>query len=689
MGGNAVAFVDAPSGLRPARRGPYHFPIGEPSPFLGLLVRLLHPVRHAAWVLLPAVLLAGLTLFHHQAEFATDLRKYFNYYSYIPHLLASLFVINLISKIAFSAVLYAHGLRTGVFGVRLAYGLVPRFYVGSDADEIWELPRIARLQSFSALLLAKLAIFALGTLLWIGFRPSGTFLPDLGLMLSQFGLGAFLFTANPLWPSSAGCRVLSTLLDRRYLQTRALRLLGMRLARRPAPAALSAWSKWGLLLFGVAVILYFGAVITVALFYVGTYLEQRYHGTGVVLFMALLAMFLLWLWSTRLSRLWIGDKSGGPGGRVQSRAHSAEAADSASLDEGRGYGALYGDPEPPRARWKTWLKWALVLIVFAVAAMLPYKYEAGGIFVVYPSARTEVRATVDGIVMRIMVREGDWVEAGTVLAYLGHDDEVKALDVAKAELDRAVADLKVLEHGAKQEAIQVAQQQVEQAEVIVKHSRTEAERYRQLLKQDAVPAALAAEMDAKHQSDLATLAVARSNLALVRSNALEDQLNAARAEIKQLAAEVRYREQQLVWTNIAAPAAGKVVTPNLHLLLGKYLPVGELFAELQDSRVARVEIQVPETEIDMVKAGATTRLRAWSDSSRTVNGVVVGIAPVAQEDEYGQVIRVLTDVPNTDGYLKAGMTGYGKVAGPRIPAGEAFTRMIQRFFQIEVWSWIP
>src|SRR5574341_462911 len=48
-----------------------------------------------------------------------------------------------------------------------------------------------------------------------------------------------------------------------------------------------------------------------------------------------------------------------------------------------------------------------------------------------------------------------WCEAGAVLAYLAHDDEEKSLDVSRAKLKKAVSDLRVLEHGAKQEAIEV------------------------------------------------------------------------------------------------------------------------------------------------------------------------------------------------------------------------------------------
>ena len=686
---NTVAHMSTSAASAAKKREPYRFALAGPTAFFSAIARLLHPVRHAVWALIPGVLLAGSTLFHHHVEFSADLKRYMSDASYLSHFVVSIFIIGLVSRVAFGVVLCAHGLSISSFGITLRYGFLPRFYIDPDAEDIWQLSRRARLHSYSAPLLAKLVFFSLGTLLWIVARRSGTLLPDLGLILSQFALGAFLFTVNPLWPSSPGSRLLATVLDRRNLQSGGLRLLEMILSRRPTPATLPSGTKWGLVLFGAGVLIYFTAVVAICLFYIGAYLEQRYQGTGVVLFLAIVAMFSLWLWSTRLSRWWSKKPAAGGVRATQSRAHETEQVDHALPEEQQGFDSLYGDPISRPPSWKRWLGWAIALSVIGIIAILPYNYEAGGNFVVNPSVRAEVRASVDGIVRQVLVREGDWVEAGGVLAYLASDDEVRALDQAKADLFKAKSDLKVLEHGAKDEAVQVAHKQVEQAEVNVKHSKLEAERYAQLLKQDAVPAALAAEMEAKYQADLAALALARSNLVLVKSMALEDELNAARALVDRQTAEVRFRNQALAWTTVTAPAAGRVVTPNLHLLLGTYLQVGQLFAELQDNQVASVEIRVPETEIDVVKLGATTRLRAWSNWGRTDSGVVVGIAPKTEEDEYGQVVRVLTNVPNSDGYLKSGMTGFGKVAGTQMPTVEAFTRMIQRFFQIEVWSWIP
>jgi putative peptide zinc metalloprotease protein len=55
----------------------------------------------------------------------------------------------------------------------------------------------------------------------------------------------------------------------------------------------------------------------------------------------------------------------------------------------------------------------------------------------------------------------------------------------------------------------------------------------------------------------------------------------------------------------------------------------------------------------------------------------------------GKVVRVLTELNNSNGLLKTEMTGYAKIECAKRPVVIAFTRWLVRFIMIEVWSWIP
>jgi multidrug resistance efflux pump len=211
-----------------------------------------------------------------------------------------------------------------------------------------------------------------------------------------------------------------------------------------------------------------------------------------------------------------------------------------------------------------------------------------------------------------------------------------------------------------------------------------------LLKSGNTAVATAEQTQSAFDQAVANLGVAKANLVLVERGSTEPELAAARADVQRLRDDLRFKEDQLERTRLRAPGAGRVITPNVDLLLGKYLTAGTLFAELEDSRTAYADISIPEGDIGLIGAGNTVRLRPWGAEYAELPGKVVVISPKADTtDRGGSVIRVKTEVPNLDGVLRPQMTGYAKIDGREMYAWEAFSRMVLRFILIEVWSWIP
>jgi multidrug efflux pump subunit AcrA (membrane-fusion protein) len=101
------------------------------------------------------------------------------------------------------------------------------------------------------------------------------------------------------------------------------------------------------------------------------------------------------------------------------------------------------------------------------------------------------------------------------------------------------------------------------------------------------------------------------------------------------------------------------------------------------------EIEVPESDIALVSLGGEVRIRSWGFSDRIVSGSVAAVSPMAEEREYGRIVRVKAEVANTSGELRTEMSGFAKIEGAEMPAWKAFTRFFIRFIQVEVWSWIP
>ncbi|MGF1640821.1 MAG: HlyD family secretion protein, partial [Rhodospirillales bacterium] len=689
----------AVSPARRAARNPFAFPLFDPQRVLRVVAWLCRPLRFVVWTLIPGVLLACLVLFHNPGPFAHDLVDAVHDIRTVPMFFLGLVIVNLFSQIVQGAVATGFGARVDVFGVRLLFGFFPRFYV--DREPVRTLSRRGRLWCYAAPLLARLSLFAGGTFVWISYRGTGTWWPDLALISSQLGLFVFLVTAMPLAPND-GYRWLSEYLGRPAFMNNAWTALVRTLSGRPLPEALSGIEKWALFLFASGTLIFAGLLVVPVVFYASTFLERRFSGTGVVIFLCLFGLFILWLlvgWRSlrRFRTRGGGAAAEGRGALVPVEAERGRVLPFEAQPPARwrttAVGAPSGFPtiEAGRSRTRVFprLFWLVVLAGLAVAAFLPYRYETGGSFTILPTSRVEVHSRIDGEVLEIFVREGDWVEEGQVLAALSTWKEERDLAVTEAKLDEARARLRRLEEGSKPEEIELAEKQVASARTKVAFSKLSAERAAILVEKGHISRQSAEDAVSEYELNKANLSVAEANLRLVRSAATESEVEALRAEVRALERETEFRRAEIERARILAPVAGRVVTKNLHFNLGKHLPLGTLFAEIEDLRLAQVEVEVPESDIAEVRIGSKVRLKAWGASETERVGTVVGIAPVTEPREYGEIVRVTTEVANDDGFLKTGMSGYGKIEGSEMPAWQAFTRLFVRFFRIEFWSWIP
>jgi len=370
-----------------------------------------------------------------------------------------------------------------------------------------------------------------------------------------------------------------------------------------------------------------------------------------------------------------------------------------------------------RPWWKTTLLWALRLgLVAAVASamFIPYPYQTGGAFQFLPLRRVELRSEVEGLVEKVFVHEGEWVNKGQPIASLSSRSHEKNLKAAQAKLDEAGAQLQLLRAGAKPEEIERAKADVATAETSLAWSGPRAERFEQLHAQS-----LASDQDyenALRQRDIDTamLEEAKANLKLVLSGARREQIQAVEAEIRSLQALVDNFRTDVERTALRSPISGRIVTPHVDELSGVYLKPGQrdLVVQIEDARTIRAEVEVPEEDVADVRVGAGVKVVPWAFHDVTFHGTVVSIAPiaaantadsntatvvggtqgpsqVAMSSSPDRMVRVITEIPNPDGLLKTDMTGYAKIATSDRPVWDVLFRPIIRWFKVEVWYWIP
>jgi RND family efflux transporter MFP subunit len=289
---------------------------------------------------------------------------------------------------------------------------------------------------------------------------------------------------------------------------------------------------------------------------------------------------------------------------------------------------------------------SIVLVIVAVRFAMP----APKVEVVRPASRdvvevvvatgrvrallqSEVGSETGGVVEEVLVREGDRVQAGQVVARLQRDELLEQLNAARAAVETAARELQQVSRGSLPEEIARARAELEQAEQVGR-ARLEAavQRLRQLeaggraeeigRAQAAVADAEArrkqAEVDLRRTRQLfeagaLSLAdVEKAETALESARAAEDTTRAQLALAKQPARseEIKAAQAEVQSARASLEQSVKAAQANLQLLLRKPLR--------EEVEVARARLRQAEANVRLVEE----RLRQ-RDVLAPISGIVV------------------------------------------------------------------
>ncbi|MCS6915740.1 MAG: efflux RND transporter periplasmic adaptor subunit [Myxococcales bacterium] len=226
---------------------------------------------------------------------------------------------------------------------------------------------------------------------------------------------------------------------------------------------------------------------------------------------------------------------------------------------------------------------------------------------VVPLRSAKVGARVQGRLARVLVREGEQVRAGQVLAVLDDSNERSAIRTARARVEAARA--------------RAATARANLAEAEMRASR----------EQTLVQRGAAAAANAEDQA--------------ARVKALAEAQQSAEAEVRAAEAEVRALEVAARQLTIVAPIDGTVVTRPLQPgeLVG---PAGAPILELADFSSLVVETDVPEARLSRVRPGAPCEIVLDAYPSRRFRGEAMEIIPHVNRAKATVPVRVkFVDAP--------------------------------------------
>ena len=219
-----------------------------------------------------------------------------------------------------------------------------------------------------------------------------------------------------------------------------------------------------------------------------------------------------------------------------------------------------------------------------------------------PIATVNVRARIEGDLVGVLVREGQRVREGQLLARLEASEQESAN--ASAEADRVAAESELA----------TAQWNLDQTT--------------ELFKAGAV-----SELDLKTAQQGVTTARAR--------------LAAAQSRVRAASSLVRD-------TRVMAPTSG--VIANKHVDNGEHVSRGEALFTLVRSDVLELVAAVPARQANAVRVGQTVHFAA---GGRDFDGKVARVSPTV--DPSTRSVSVYVQIPNADGGLRGGSFATGRV----------------------------
>lgn len=345
-------------------------------------------------------------------------------------------------------------------------------------------------------------------------------------------------------------------------------------------------------------------------------------------------------------------------------------------------------PSPRRRRLVT----VLVLAGFAAAGTLvPLPYRVTDDCQLEASRRAHLRFAVAGRVQEVLVKEGDQVQQGQLVARLFADELQNELERAGSRVKKVDAELAQLERGARQEELEQARLAASRKAAEVEQATRERDRWARAAEAGAgsreEAERAASELEVKQREHEEALALWR----LLRAGNRPETVAAKRAEREQAAGEVRLLEQKLAGTELRAPLAGVIATPNLDQRVGEQMQIGQDFAEVLDRSRLLVEVMVDEAQIDLVAPGQAIQVRLRGLPHVEVEGAVERIAPRVEEQHVEglakgkRFVRVRATVPNPGDAFRPGMQGSARIEIGRMTLFGQVKRNVERALRVSLF----
>ncbi|MBP2651417.1 MAG: emrA 2 [Firmicutes bacterium] len=276
-----------------------------------------------------------------------------------------------------------------------------------------------------------------------------------------------------------------------------------------------------------------------------------------------------------------------------------------------------------------------------------------------------VSPKISGRIAEVLVKDGDTVKAGQLLAKLDSGDAAvqrkqaeAALEVAKAKYDAVLAGPRAQEIGQARAGVDQSQATADQARASLNNAEKTYQRVSKLYEDGVISAtqkdnAEAAFLMAKQGWKAACEATSSADekLDLVVAGSREEEVRAAQAQVKQAEATLEAANLNNEYTDIISPVDGVIALKNINA--GEVVTVGETLFSVVDSNELWLNARIEETKIGKIKLGQQVNYTIDGYPGLTFSGKIyeIGIATnstfalVPTENTSGSFTKVTQRIP--------------------------------------------
>lgn len=240
----------------------------------------------------------------------------------------------------------------------------------------------------------------------------------------------------------------------------------------------------------------------------------------------------------------------------------------------------------------------------------------------------QVAFKVSDRISKVLVEEGDRVQAGQLLARLDDTRFSERVAAQSAELEVRRQQLLALEHGSREEDIAQARGEVASLKAQVEVAGRDYERLASLLASQAISEQLVDDAKARRDGLTGQLAAAEASLARLVAGAREEDIAAARAAVAAADATLSSARTDLAETYLYAPADGVIQNRILEPgdMAGPQTPVFSLAL----TNPLWVRAYVPEPDLGRLRPGMPARITSDSYPGKEYVGWIGFISPTAE-----------------------------------------------------------